>query len=170
MSHLCRDCGKEFETAQGLKRHTERKTPCSRKAPNPESKHACANCGRDFATASSLVRHTRGRCHLPQKAKPVTLDTITQQMLVLQNMVESLSKQTSETILVAAEQEASAAAAAVTNQVSGQVTGQLTQVNGPLTQVTGTLTQVTNNVNNNISVSIRPWGAALELTDGDVAR
>ena len=96
-------------------------------------------------------------------------------MLVLQNMVESLSKQTSETILVAAEQEASAAAAAVTNQVSGQVTGQLTQVNGPLTQVTGTLTQVTgtltqvtNNVNNNISVSIRPWGAALELTDGDV--
>ena len=101
-------------------------------------------------------------------------------MLVLQNMVESLSKQTSETIL--AEQEASASAAQevnaagqVTNQVSGQVTGPLTQVtgtltqvNGPLTQVTGTLTQVTNNVNNNISVSIRPWGAALELTDGDV--
>jgi hypothetical protein len=39
------------------------------------------------------------------------------------------------------------------------------------TQVTGTLTQVTNQVANqvnNISVSIRPWGAPLELTDGDV--
>jgi len=48
--------------------------------------------------------------------------------------------------------------------LSAQVSGAGAQV----TQVSGTLTQVANQVNNHISVSIRPWGADLELTDGDV--
>ncbi|NDB77973.1 MAG: hypothetical protein EB141_20390, partial [Verrucomicrobia bacterium] len=44
-----------------------------------------------------------------------------------------------------------------------QVTNNISTV----TQVNGPLTQVTNNMNN-ISVEIRPWGAALALTDSDV--
>lgn len=44
-----------------------------------------------------------------------------------------------------------------------QVTNNISTV----TQVNAPLTQVTNNVNN-ISVEIRPWGAALALTDSDV--
>jgi len=63
--------------------------------------------------------------------------------------------------------------ATMANAMGAAVAAVRGQVNGPLTQVTGALTQVTNinnvsTVNNNISVSIRPWGAALELTDGDV--
>ena len=70
----------------------------------------------------------------------------------------------------AAEQEASPVTRVTrvigpTTQVNGQVSGPVTQVNGPMTQVN---TVNTVNTVNHINVEIRPWGAALALTDGDV--
>ncbi|NBQ70901.1 MAG: hypothetical protein EBU46_19540 [Nitrosomonadaceae bacterium] len=92
-----------------------------------------------------------------------------------QKMSDSMQGAAAATqVSAAAAQVSSAAAAQVSSAAATQVNAAAaTQVNGPLTQVNGPLTQVTNintvnTVNNNISVSIRPWGAPLALTDGDV--
>ena len=78
---------------------------------------------------------------------PVTLETITQQMLVLQNMVASLGNPTK-------------AQTADTGQTPSHVTN-VNTINGPVTTVNAVTTVVNN-------VTIAPWGSPLALTDADV--
>ena len=148
MKHCCQDCNKQFETAQGLRRHMERKTPCViTVAPHQVIANQCNGCNRGFATASSLMRHARGRCRAPRTAQPATLETITQQMRVLQNMVATLGNPTK-------------AQMADSGQAAPHVTN-VNTINGPVT----TVHAVTHVVNN---VTIAPWGTPLQLTDADV--
>jgi len=121
--------------------------PCEPIMPetnDAESKYVCEYCNRPFATTDSRSRHIRQSCKAP-KNKP-------NELTKMQSRLEEIERK------LAATQVSSAAAT--------QASGPLTQVNGPLTQVTNINT--VNTVNNNISVSIRPWGAPLALTDGDV--
>ena len=143
MKHCCLDCNKQFETAQGLRRHIGRKTPCVIAiAPHEAIANQCGGCNKGFATASSLLRHARGRCRAPLTAPPVTLETITQQMQVLQNMVASLGNPI--------------------KTADGQSTPQVTNVNTINSSVTTVNSVVVNNV------TIAPWGSPLQLTDADV--
>jgi hypothetical protein len=92
----------------------------------------------------------------------------------MRKQLEAMQKQIDEIVGYhknpAAQEAAAMQVANPAAAVSAAAAAQVAQVSGAGAQVT----QVTNNVNNvstvnnNISVSIRPWGAALELTDGDV--
>lgn len=150
----CTRCGKEFRDPSTLKRHEAKKLPCDPIVGKVESNFNCEYCNRPFASTDSRSRHIRQTCKAPKNQSG--------ELALMQAKIAEIERKLAEQRPATMANAMGAAVAAVRGQV-----------NGPLTQVTGALTQVTNinnvsTVNNNISVSIRPWGAALELTDGDV--
>ena len=157
----CGKCEKEFACAQNLRKHLARKRPCVKEG-NQNQPIICGACKQEFTQATNRNRHIRlGRC--TAKAG-TTLEALQGQMMELQQRLAEVSK------ALPPAPQGGAAGSGLSAQVSG-AGAQVTQVSGTgaqVTQVSGTLTQVANQVNNNITVNIRPWGAPLALTDGDV--
>jgi ribonuclease D len=65
----CEKCGKVFPYPRDLRKHQERKTPCSLivdeselSATELQKKYDCDLCGRKFSSQSSASRHIRQRC------------------------------------------------------------------------------------------------------------
>jgi len=142
MEHVCERCGENYYTAHRLARHKTRKTPCGViMQPAEIMENQCKQCGRKYANKGNLNKHIRLSCKQPEVNVRVE-----DQLAEMRAQINKLEKELSQ-----------APKQMLENAVSGQV-------NGPITQVTNNV----NTVNNNISVNIRPWGAALELTDGEV--
>ena len=146
-----------------------KKTPCKLNEA-PLAGPGCPHCNRPFATVENRNRHIKQNCRLAQQGNHEA-DEMRKQLEAMQKQIDEIvgyhkNPAAQEAAAMQVANPAVAVSAAAAAQVANQVSG---QVNGPLTQVTNNVNNV-NNVNqvNNISVSIRPWGAALELTDGDV--
>ena len=149
MPFVCENCGANFEKQRDLRGHEARKRPCTEKKA-----HKCPNCPKSYTRADNLTRHLAA-CN---STKNPTMEI---QFAEMQARIRTLEQKLSDSMQ-------GAAAATQVSAAATQVSAAAAQVNGPITQVTGTLTQVANQVNNNITVNIRPWGAPLALTDGDV--
>lgn len=52
----CNNCGRQFDKAANLHRHTNRKTPC-----RPPT-YTCDGCGKNYASYQSLWQHKTKRC------------------------------------------------------------------------------------------------------------
>lgn len=62
-AHACRQCGRHFDFPSQLRRHEQRKTPCSKVLAAPQSAASvCHYCGRSFATRQGLYQHTKHHC------------------------------------------------------------------------------------------------------------
>ena len=66
---VCTKCGEVFDFPSRLRRHQQRKTPCSPIVGNlqPEDldkKHECRFCRRRFATPSGMCSHVRTSCKI----------------------------------------------------------------------------------------------------------
>jgi len=130
-----------------------KKTPCKLNEAQPGV--SCPHCNRPFATQENRNRHIKQNCRLAQQGSGET-EEMRMQMKAMQKQIDELVSYH--------KNPATQGGALVAATLSGLPAQVNTTVNGQVTQVSGTLTQV----NNHISVSIRPWGAPLALTDGDV--
>jgi hypothetical protein len=64
MDHKCTVCGKVFRVPAHLKRHRERKTPCTPIIEGDKTETTCRYCGRVFASKQSMNRHIRESCKI----------------------------------------------------------------------------------------------------------
>jgi hypothetical protein len=101
---ICKICGDEFKSVQGLNRHRGRKTSCKKiktnesnaapviKENNPDNK--CYICGRTYTTKSNLNRH-RKSCTIQERGPDLLQLFVNQQkqMENQQRQIELLTQQ-----------------------------------------------------------------------------
>jgi hypothetical protein len=91
MKYICSKCNKVFKQKNDLRRHKNRKRPCTRKSTKKifvnAPKFPCPNCDKKYTTCYNLKRHLSGSC---KATKP---------MVVLENRFKEFSKDNSKGVL-----------------------------------------------------------------------